>query len=343
MVNDRQTDSSGYNSPARLMRMASAFHASCVLFTASDCGVFRVLEELGNADSKTVARKCGLNERAADLLLNGCVAQDLLEKLEDNTFRNRPDVSNFLIPGKPGDISQAIRYNRDVYPAWGKLPELLETGRPVEAPSLHLGDDETRTRDFVMAMHNRALAIGRGVIPCLDISSCRRLLDVGGGSGAYSILAAQANPQLQAIVLDLPEVVKISRELIAEAGLSEQVETMPGDYRETDFPADNDVIFFFGMLHQESESSIRSLLQRAWQALRPGGLIYVLDMMTDESRCRPPFSAMFALNMALTAENGWVFSDHELKQWMQDAGFKNAQTHPCPPPMPHWLVRAEKE
>ena len=65
-------------------------------------------------------------------------------------------------------------------------------------------------------------------------------------------------------------------------------------------------------------------------------------MMTDETHASPPFSAMFALNMALTAENGWVFSDAELKQWLSEAGFEPGPTRPVPPPMPHWLVSARK-
>lgn len=331
----------GRPSPERLMRLASAFYGSCVLFSASDAGIFDVLDELGSADGATVASRCGLNERAATLLLNACVAVDLLDT-EDGFYRNRPDVSAFLVSGKPGDMSQAIRYNRDVYPAWGRLRELVRTGKPVEAPSLHLGGDTARTREFVLAMHGRAMAIGRGVIPALDLSECKRLLDVGGGSGAYSILAAQANPHLHATVLDLPEVGRIAAELIRDAGLSERVEIMPGDYRQTPFPQGNDAVLFFGVLHQESAASIRALLPQAYAALQAGGRVYVLDMMTDQTRCRPPFSALFAVNMALTAEHGWVFSDQDIMGWLDEAGFVDCQCRPCPPPMPHWLAQARK-
>jgi hypothetical protein len=66
----------------------------------------------------------------------------------------------------------------------------------------------------------------------------------------------------------------------------------------------------------------------------------VLDMMTDATHTAPAFSALFAVNMALTTENGWVFSDEELKGWLSEVGFAPEDTLHAPPPMPHWLVSA---
>ena len=87
---------------------------------------------------------------------------------------------------------------------------------------------------------------------------------------------------------------------------------------------------------------IQDICKRAYAALEPGGVIYVLDMMTDASHASPQFSALFAVNMALTTENGWVFSDQELHGWLEEAGFKGCVTAQVPPPMPHWLVSAHK-
>jgi hypothetical protein len=70
--------------------------------------------------------------------------------------------------------------------------------------------------------------------------------------------------------------------------------------------------------------------------------VYVLDMMTDETRCQPRFSALFALNMALTAEHGWVFSTNDLARWLDDAGFTDFAWRPLPPPLPHWLAWAKR-
>lgn len=327
--------------PDRIIGMASAFYDSCALFTASDLGVFAKLAELGSADAATLAAALGLDARGARLLLDACVALELLDK-DGEVYANTPETAAFLVPGSPADLSAAIRYNRDVYPAWGKLATFVKTGRPVERPEFHLGQDAERTRTFVLSMHHRALAIGRAVLRELDLTGCRRLLDVGGGPGTYSVLIAQAHPDIRCTVLDLPEVVRVAEELIREQGCAERVGTLAGDYHTTPFPSGVDVVHFFGMLHQESAEGIRALLAKAYAALAPGGRVNVMDMMTDASHTRPRFSALFAVNMALTTEHGWVFSDQELIGWLQEAGFTDCQVKPLPPPMPHWFASARK-
>jgi SAM-dependent methyltransferase len=327
--------------PNRIVDMASAFYESCVLFAASDLGVFKKLAELGEADLETVLAACGLDGRGGRILLDACVALDLLEK-RDGRYRNSSEAALFLVPGSPADLSGAIRYNRDVYGAWGRLKELAVTGRPVEKPETHLGEDEERTRTFVMAMHGRALGIGRAVVPLLDLPESGRVLDVGGGPGTYSALIAQAHPGIACTVLDLPDVAVIAAELIGQAGLSGRVTTLAGDYLATPFPGGNDAVLFFGVLHQESEDVIRGLFRRAYDALVPAGTVHVLDMMTDASRAKPKFSALFSLNMALTTDHGWVFSEEELERWLSGAGFRDFSCRPLPPPMPHRLASARK-
>lgn len=327
--------------PDRIIGMTSSFFDSCVLFTASDLGVFASLAESGPMDSASLASALQLDQRGTRLLLDACVALELLNK-EAEIYSNTPETAIFLVPGSPGDLSAAIRYNRDVYAAWGKLNTLVRTGKPVEKPEFHLGQDAERTRTFVLSMHHRALAIGRAVLEELDLTQCKTLLDVGGGPGTYSVLIARRHPAIACTVLDLPDVVKVAEELIEQQGCAAQVRTLAGDYRSTPFPAGNDVINFFGMFHQESPDSIRALLGKAYAALKPGGIVNVMDMMTDRSHTKPKFSALFAVNMALTTENGWVFADSELTGWLQEAGFTDVQVKPLPPPMPHSFATARK-
>ncbi len=326
--------------PQRIIDMASSFYESCVLFTASDLGVFKMLAE-SDSTASAVAEECGLDRRGTTLLLNACVAVGLLEK-ENDLYRNTAETSTFLVPGAPGDLTGAIRYNRDVYEAWGRLPELIKTGKPVEKPETHLGEDKERTRAFVMAMHSRALGIGRAVVPSLDLEGCKSVLDVGGGPGTYSMLIARQNPEARSTVIDLPEVVAVADELIRAEKMEDRVSAIGADYHDVKFPGEQDAVLFFGVLHQESPEDIAGLFEKAFDALKPGGKVYVLDMMTDATHTKPKFSALFAVNMALTAQHGWVFSDAELSEWLTNAGFRDFNCSRLPPPMPHWLAAARK-
>jgi SAM-dependent methyltransferase len=328
-------------SPRSIMEMASAFYDSCILFAASDLGIFARLSEIKEADSETTADRCRLNRRATRLLLDACAALGLILK-NGPSYSNTPETEAFLVPSSPTDLSRAIRYNRDVYSLWGRLSEFLRTGRPVERPEIHLGEDPERTRTFVLSMHSRALGIGRAVLPYLDLSGKKKLLDVGGGPGTYSILIAQRSSEIECTILDLPEVVRVAEELIQAEKMQDRVKTFAGDYHTTAFPGCNDVVNFFGVLHQESEESIVSLLRKAYDSMVSGGIIYVLDMMTDATRTKPKFSSLFAVNMALTTQHGWVFSDKDMESWMSETGFTEFTCRPLPPPMPHWLVSARK-
>ncbi len=327
--------------PGAIVAMASAYYASATLFAALDCGVFAQLARTPDASVETLAAALKADVRGLRLLLDGCAAIGLLVK-SGEAYRNAPAAALTLVPGASQDLTQAIRYNQDVYGAWGRLAGLVRTGRPVEAPAVHLGEDAERTRRFVLSMHGRAIGIGRAVIPMLNLAGARRLLDVGGGPGTYSVLMAQSAPDLHCTVMDLPGVVAVADELIAGADLGGRVTTLAGDYHTAPFAAGLDVITFFGVLHQEAPTSIRDLMKRAFAALKPGGAIHVLDMMTDATHTQPAFSALFALNMALTTENGWVFSDSEMTGWLSEAGFGEVRVRGVPPPMPHRLATACK-
>lgn len=314
-----------------IVDLASAYYGSAVLFAAIDCGVFEAVER-----GTFLAEGRGLR-----LLADACVAEGLLEK-RDGRYFNTPAGKAALVPGGAADLTKAIRYNRDVYPAWGRLAEFARSGRPVERPEIHLGEDPVRTKAFAAAMFGRAMGIGRGVVPMLkDLGG--RVLDLAGGPGAYAILMCRANPELTCVTVDLPAISAEAKDYVARAGLSGRIECRAGDYHVDEYEGGAyDAVTIFGALHQESPERIADILKRANRALKPGGRIHILDMMTDSSRTSPKFSALFALNMALTTTNGWVFADSELKGWLAEAGFTPGETRPVPPPMPHWLVSATK-
>ena len=336
-----------------IVDLASAYYGSAVLFAAIDRGVFAAIEKLSSTSSTStsnlelIAAACGCDTRGMRLLLDACVAEGLLEKTGE-TYANTAAGKVALVPGGPADLTKAIRYNRDVYAAWGRLAEFALTGKPVERPEVHLGEDKARTKAFAAAMFGRAMGIGKSIVPMLglgdvDRGSGIRVLDLAGGPGAYAILMCQANPGMSCVTVDLPAISAEAKGYVAQFGLADRIECRAGSYHTDVYEAEAyDAVTIFGALHQESSGQIVDILRRANRALKKGGKLLVLDMMTDRTHTAPKFSALFAVNMALTTENGWVFSDEELKGWMREAGFEPGETRSVPPPMPHWLVTAIK-
>lgn len=258
-------------SVSEIVDLASAFYGSAVLFAALDLGVFEALAGIGGSgDLTALADATGASPRGLRLLLDACVAEGLLGKQEE-TYFNTEAGKAALVPGGPADLSKAIRYNQDVYPAWGRLAQLARTGEPVESPRLHLGDDPERTRRFALSMRGRALAIGRGVVPMLDLAGCTRLLDLAGGPGAYAELIVKANPGLSCVTVDVPAVSAVARECVSQAGLADRIECRAGDYHADEYePGAYDAVTIFGALHQESPAQIVDILARAARALKAG-------------------------------------------------------------------------
>lgn len=141
-----------------------------------------------------------------------------------------------------------------------------------------------------------------------------KLLDVGGGSGAYSIVFAQKNPELQATVFDQPEVVEIAREIIAEHGMERRVKVRAGDAVIEDFGRGYDVVFFSQVLCGNEEEINRKLIRKAFEALKGEPLQYGEEHPQK-------FSTFFALNMLLL-EGSRTFSLKEFQEWVINSGFK---------------------
>ncbi len=325
---------------SKILDLASAFYGSGILFAMLELDAFTAIQKSNAPTLESLQKELTCDARGLRLLLDGAVAIGLLTKAEGR-YALTPASAMTLVQGAPQDLTRAIAYNRDVYTAWGKLATLARTGKPVEAPALHLGDDPERTRRFALSMHGRAMGIGTAVVPQLGLPRGARVLDLAGGPGTYALLMAQSDPTLTCDTYDLPAISAVAREITAP--YADRITCHAGDYHTDTWDAEAyDIVTLFGCLHQESPEMIVDILRRATAALRPGGRIYVLDMMTGVDHTTPPFSALFAVNMALTTEHGWVFSDAELKMWMSQVGLTDITCAPVPPPMPHTLCTATK-
>jgi SAM-dependent methyltransferase len=322
--------------PSRIMELATAYWGSRCLLAANRLGVFRALGG-GPLPAEAVAARLGVALRPARLLLRACVGLGLLEE-DGRGFANAPASAAFLVPDSPAYLGDALGYAADMWEAWGGLERAVTEGRPTLPAAEYTGQDPERTRRFVHAMHRRALAIGRALVAMVDLAGRRRLLDVGGGPGTYAALFTAACPGLHATVLDLPHVVALAGEILAELDATARVETLAGDYHSTPFPAGQDAVLVSGVLHRESEAGCRALIAHARDALGPGGLLVVADVFTDAGGATPPFAALFGVNMMLSAADGGVHADADVARWMEEAGLRAVERRPFPPPMPHRIV-----
>ena len=323
--------------PALLMQMGLAHRSSAVLFAALDVDVFSPLAP-GAQTAAALASALGAHLPALRLLLDACVAEGLLTA-DGDRYANTPLADAFLVKGRPAYSANQFKYAQNLYAAWGQLADLVRTGRPPMPPEIILGQDKAQTRAFVMAMHERARGIGSVLAHFVSLEGRRRLLDIGGGPGTYSVSLVQQTPGLRATVLDVPGVLEVTRELVDASGYADRVELVPGDYLTSAFGSGYDVALLSGMMHRETPDSCRLLLRKAFAALDPGGLAIVSDVFFDDDLKRtPPFAVYFALNMMLTSHDGSAHASTEMADWMRGEGFADVNIRELPKPNPHTLV-----
>ena len=304
---------------ANLIESARAFQESRVLLTALELDAFTVIGE--GASAAEIALKLGTEPRATEMLLNALVALDALAKC-GAVFSCTVD-SKALGPARAGLLHMV-----NLWDAWSSLTETVKTGKAVHSRGPE-SFPEARTRAFIAAMHARAQASAQETVRLSGISDATRMLDVGGGSGVFSMAFARACPELHAEILDLGAVVPLAENYIREAGLQDRVRVRPGDMRTAEFGQGFDLVLLSAVCHMFSEDENRSLIQRCAQALVPGGRLVVREFILQEDRTAPRFAALFAINMLVGTEHGNTYTEGEYRTWLKEAGFASV-TRPDP-------------
>jgi SAM-dependent methyltransferase len=293
-----------------LMQAGRAFQESRVLLTALELDVFAALGQ--GASAAELSSQLGTDARATEMLLNALVAVGALLKL-DGVFRCT-DESKTLAPARAGLLHMV-----HLWDTWSTLTECVRSGKATVTRGPE-SFSEVRTRAFIAAMHARAQDDAKETARLSGIRDAKRMLDVGGGSGAYSIAFAKACPALHADILDLGAVVPLAEEYIRNAGLQGRVRVRPGDMRTADFGEEYDLVLLSAVCHMWSEDDNRALIKRCARALVPGGHLVIREFILNEDRTAPPFAAIFAVNMLVGTEHGNTYAEGEYRTWMTEAG-----------------------
>ncbi len=301
------------------MKLTTGYWRSQVLFAAAELGVFEALAP-GALTSAEVATRCASAPDHTERLLNGCVACGLLEK-DAGRYANGRMATDYLTREAPQSLAHWVRFMGDCYRPWSGLAGAIRDGKPVVDGFEQIARGTDYTRHIILAMHEYALGPGRAIVGSLDLAGRRRMLDVGGGPGTYSILLAERYPELAAEVLDLPPVLELTRELITQYGMTERVTTRAGNYVTDDFGTGYDVVLLSNMLHQESPETCVALLKKARAALVEGGLLVVQLAFLNAEKDAPVWGVLQSLQLAVLYPQGRAYSFDEVLAMLPLAGF----------------------
>lgn len=300
--------------PQGLFELAIAFQRSRVLLTAFELDLFTILNDQ-SLTSGEVASAAEADPRGTDRLMNALVALGLLRKAGER-FSNGPETERFLVRGKPGFMG-GLGHMSNLWHSWSGLTDAVRRGGAAPRPPVNeRGDDWLRS--FIAAMHGRAASAAPEVVSLSGLEGPSRVLDLGGGSGAFAMAFARAGHA--AVVFDLPNVVTLTRAYVRAEGLAAQVEIVAGDYLRDPIGDGYDAVLLSSVIHSHPPPENRALLAKVAAALRPGGRIIVRDFLMDEGRDGPLQPALFALNMLVGTPAGDTYTEREVREWLQEAG-----------------------
>ncbi len=314
--------------PDDFMEAVRSFQDSRVILTAVELDLFGALGS--GTEAATVARALGTDPRATELLLNALCALRLVKK-SDGLFHNTAVSNRYLLASSPDYAGEYLMHIVHLWTRWSNMTECVRAGTAVGGNEV--SDRGSKwTRYFIGAMNRNARERVPLVVRSVGAEGRKRMLDVGGGSAAYSIGFCRANPSLLAEVFDLPEVVGLTRQYVESAGLAGRIGVRAGDLLNDSLGGGFDLVLVSQICHSLSTEENQLLANKCRDALVAGGTLVIQEFILEEDKTSPKPAALFALNMLVGTPAGRTYTETEISDWMRKSGFKDIRRVRLPGP-----------
>ena len=301
-----------------IREFASSFQKSRILLSGFELDLFSNIDEHGST-AKQVSATLNLSEHGCERLLNVLVSLDFLTK-QNQLFFNTEESSAFLSK-KGSDYLGGLMHSNQLWNTWSHLSQVVRTGKPAHPTEINQRGDGWLF-PFISAMHDRAIKQAPQQLRKIDLTGITHLLDVGGGSGAYSMEFIAIKPDIKATVFDLPNVVPITRQFIDKEGFSDKISIYTGDYTVDELPGGFDLVFLSAIIHSNSLEVNQDLIRKCFKSLNNNGKIIIQDWIMNSERTQPAMGAIFAINMLVGTESGDCFTEQEVTEMLTAAGFE---------------------
>jgi ubiquinone/menaquinone biosynthesis C-methylase UbiE/predicted transcriptional regulator len=304
-----------------IMAVARAFMRSRIILTAAELDLFTIIQDSPSSAEK-MAEKLGLDPRALARVMECLATFGLLNK--DTNEYSLTDQGALLSSKHPASSLPMLLHMSRLWVNWSDLTGIVQKKiGSGHSPSMPLDRDSRQV--FIGAMHVVGRTLSEDIAVDLDLSGYRKLLDIGGGSGTYTIALLRRNPEMKAILFDLKEVIEMARERLSSEGLLDRAELIAGDFYADELPGGSELALLSAIIHQNSREQNVELFKKTFRALVPGGAILVRDHIMNEQRTWPPEGAMFAINMLVNTAGGDTYTFLEVEQDLRNAGFKHVK------------------
>jgi len=332
--------------PARIMQIGMGFWPSKVLLTAVKSGLFTVLGT-NPLRGKEIKEKLGFGttDRHVFDWLDTLVSMGLLQRmglLENAVYSNADESALFLDKKSPQYVGGMLEMADDrLYDHWGHLEEGLRSGeqqnegkgKPPDNMEFfgELYKDPHKLESFIDAMRGIQTGNFIALAEKFDFSKYDHFLDLGGADGWLSIQICLRHAAIRCTTFDLPPVLPLAEERIAQFQLTDRIQALAGDFRKDEFPAAQ-VIAMGNILHGMNETAKVQLLQKVFAALPAGGVFIAIENIIDDDRRQNTFGLLMSLNMLIENGEAFDYTMTDFSKWAKEAGFERIESIPLAGP-----------
>jgi SAM-dependent methyltransferase len=306
----------------QVLEVTRGFQPACILTAAGDLDLFGALGS-GRLTVDQIAHRLKCGKRGITVLLDALVALQVLNK-RARRYSVPARVAAILTRDGSDSVLAMVQHQGNCLRRWDQLARVIKTGKPARRVASIRGE-EGDTASFIGAMHDVSSREAPRLVRAIQPLPFKRLLDVGGGSGTWTIAFLRANPSAKATIFDLPQVIPLAGKRLRTAGLRPRVTLVEGNFHTDQLPAGFDLAWVSAIVHQNSRQQNRELFGKVHRALDNGGRMAIRDVLMEKSRTAPVSGALFAVNMLVGTEGGGTFTLEELRADLIAAGFIGAR------------------
>lgn len=276
---------SGPPPQAVMMQMISGKCISRCISAVADLGIADHLEA-GPRDAASLAAETGVQADPLYRVMRMLAGLGVFHERADQTFENSP-LSDALRNNAQGSVRHYARwYGQQLHwRIWADFDFSLQTGKPSihksepdKTPFEVIAEDSRTHQVFQDAMTGLSLADGAAIIGAYDFSRFVRIADIGGGHGMLARMIADAAPEAEVTVFDLPHVVEETRREIEKAGLADRIHVAGGSFFEA-IPGPFDLCVFKHIIHDWDDETAATILRNCAKALADGGRVVLCEML----------------------------------------------------------------
>jgi demethylspheroidene O-methyltransferase len=311
--------------------LLAGFAYSQVLRAYVEGGLFDVLGD-GPLSVADIAERMGLSESAALTLLRAGRALMLSEEPAPDQWMLGEQGAVFA--SNPG-VQAMVRHHRLLYADLADPIALLRADR-AEPTALsrfwtyagalqgatERGED---TAEYSQLMAASQHFVADEVLASVAFRDVRKLLDVGGGHGAFLKAIGTAHPHLHLGLFDLPEVAATGAQVLGDALGAARVTAHPGNFFSDSIPQGYDMVSLIRILHDHDDAPAQALLGNIRASLTPGARLLIAEPMARIPGTEAMGEAFFGLYLWAMG-SGRPRSPAEITTMLRGAGFARIQT-----------------